>query len=310
MLYGLLNLGKGFKPDKDIPDLSGKVILVTGGNIGLGKESCLQLAKHSPEHIYLAARSPEKGEAAIRDIHTAIPGAKISFLRCDLASLDSVREAARDFISKSSRLDILILNAGVMALPPSTTKEGYEMQFGTNHVGHALLTKLLLPTLLKSAEGEHDVRVVALSSIGHVFAPSSGVDFNTIKTDQKDTSTWARYGASKLANILFIRELARRYPSIKAMAVHPGVVATNLYATFEGDSLVGKANQVLKRIFYQTTESGTRGQLWAATSKDVVSGEYYTPIGVLGQGTGLSKDVKLAEKLWDWTEGELKGFEV
>jgi retinol dehydrogenase-12 len=281
------------------------------GNIGLGKATSLALAKHNPEHIYLAARTPSKAEDAIKEIKTAVPNVKITFIQCDLASLSSVQTAAREFTNKSSRLDILINNAGVMALPAGLTADGYEIQFGTNHVGHALLTKLLLPTLLKTAEEPgSDVRVISLSSIGHKYTPSGGIAFPVLKEEQKSTSTWARYGQSKLANILHSSELARRYPTIKCVSVHPGVVDTNLSATLTGSNvLLGWTKAIVTPLMITPVEKGAWNQLWAATSPDIKSGEYYTPVAVTGGRSGNANNEKLARELWDWTENELKAWE-
>ncbi|KAL8870601.1 MAG: hypothetical protein Q9174_003395, partial [Haloplaca sp. 1 TL-2023] len=143
-----------FDPDQDIPDLSGKVILVTGGNAGLGKEAVLQLAKHKSSRIFLAARTASKGESAIEEIKQVVPSANITLLKLDLCSFKSISAAAEEFKSQSKRLDVLMNNAGIMATPLAETEEGYESQFGTNHMGHALLTKLLLPTLLSTAKEE------------------------------------------------------------------------------------------------------------------------------------------------------------
>lgn len=315
MLYGLLSTGGvSFTPAKDIPDLTGKVIFITGGNVGLGKESAIQLAKHSPERIYLSCRNAAKADAAIKDIQIAAPNAPITYIKCDLASLESVRNAAKEFIEKETRLDILMLNAGVMALPPGLTKEGYEIQFGTNHVGHALLTKLLLPTLLKTAAlPQSDVRIVCVSSLGHMMAPE--LQFDKLKSETGvASSTWARYAQSKLANILFVKELHRRYgeKNITSVAVHPGMVNTNLYQTAFGSAL--HPGKLVQKIFYTSAEDGAKGQLWAATgrsgtgTKEVKSGEYYTPVGVAGQGSKMSNDAKLAENLWEWTEKELESY--
>lgn len=140
-----------------------------------------------------------------------------------------MESAARDFTSKERRLDLLYLNAGIMATPAGLTKDGYEIQFGTNHVGHALLTKLLLPTLSRTAdEPGSDVRVICLSSIGHAAALFTGICFDKLKTEMSWTPTMVRYAQSKLANILFARELARRYPKILAVSVHPGAVNSTL----------------------------------------------------------------------------------
>lgn len=200
------------------------------GNTGPGKESITQLVKHNPAEIYLAARTPSKAEAAIEDIEKATPGAHVTYLPLDLMSFDSIKKAADEFKSKSLRLDILMNNAGIMATPPAFTKEGYESQLGTNHVGHALFTKLLLPTLLKTAEAPNsDVRIVNLSSDGHNFASFiSGIVLDQDKL--KTYNPFFRYGNSKLVNILYSRGLAKRYPQSTSVAVHPGVIYTDLYA--------------------------------------------------------------------------------
>ncbi|KAE8448896.1 hypothetical protein EG329_008692 [Mollisiaceae sp. DMI_Dod_QoI] len=312
MLYGLLDqpLGRGlrFDPDSDIPDLNGKVIIVTGANVGLGKETVLRLSKHNPKRIYMLARNQSKAETAIEDIQSTVPTALISFIQCDLTDLKSVETAAREFSSKEQKLDILFLNAGIMATPAGLTKDGYEIQFGTNHVGHALLTKLLLPTLLKTAEEPgSDVRVICVSSIGHVGAPWSGINFETLKTEMAWTPTMIRYGQSKLANILFIRELVKRYPKILAVSVHPGAVNTELYrSVFSG--WMSSLNFATSGM--DTIEVGAKNQLWAGTARreDIKSGEYYTPVGVSGQGSWKSQDMALAAKLWEWTEKELEGY--
>lgn len=228
-----------------------------------------------------------------------------------------MQAAAREFTSKEDRLDLLILNAGVMALPAGTTSNGYEVQFGTNHMGHALLTKLLLPTLLKTAGKPGDVRVVCLSSIGHISTSWNGIEFGQLKGEMKWYPSLVRYAQSKLANILFVRELARRFPSITAVAVHPGVVDTELWRTmFAGWMGLGGLLNTGKRLFYTTVEGGAKNQLWGATAKKgdgkgkVKSGEYYTPVGVPGNGSWQSQDMKLAGKLWEWTEKELEGYSL
>ena len=202
------------------------------GNNGLGLETCRQLAKHNP-HIYLAARTPSKAQSAIADIKETVPNANITFLQLDLASLESVKKAADTFNTTSDRLDVLINNAGVMALPASTTTEGYEIQFGTNHIGHFLLTKLLMPTLQRTAEGQRDVRIVNLSSEGHRLPPRGGLALKDARSNMASYNTWVRYGQSKLANILFTRELTRRYPAIKSITLHPGGIQTGLSEGFE-----------------------------------------------------------------------------
>ncbi|KAH7305074.1 hypothetical protein BKA65DRAFT_203647 [Rhexocercosporidium sp. MPI-PUGE-AT-0058] len=317
MLYGIIPKNVVlFNAETDIPALDGKVIFVTGGNVGLGKQTILQLSKHNPKRIYLAARTQSKAEAAIKELQSLVPSAQITYIHCDLMSLSSVQACAREFTTKEGRLDLLFLNAGIMATPPGTTTEGYEVQFGTNHVGHALLTKLLLPTLVKTAqEPGSDVRVICLSSLGHLYAPWSGISFPDLKSDMKSSTTWCRYAQSKLANILFAKALQKRYgeKGVKAVAVHPGVVDTELYrSTFSGYMGLGKLLDKGKRYVYTGVEKGALNQLWAAVGKRdaVQGGEYYTPVGVSGQGSKWCWDEELADRLWDWTENELIRYKI
>ncbi|KAJ5096404.1 hypothetical protein NUU61_005760 [Penicillium alfredii] len=300
--------GVNFDPDQDIPDLAGKVVLVTGGNAGLGKETVLQLAKHKPSQIFLGARSGPKAEEAIRSVQESVPGVEIHWLPLDLTSTSSIQSAAEKFHAHSSRLDILILNAGVMALPPGETEMGHEIQLGTNHTGHFLLTKLLLPTLLKTAEDPHaDVRVVSLSSVGHNMAPS----FETILNQDrlKNVNTNARYGASKAANILFAAELARRYPSLTSVSVHPGIILTDLYGAISESSLIAGLGTQTLSFFGSSVPVGARNQLWAAAGakkEDLVNGAYYVPVGNLKSHNCYATSKDMGARLWDWTETELQ----
>ncbi|KXJ88149.1 hypothetical protein Micbo1qcDRAFT_166793 [Microdochium bolleyi] len=298
--------GVAFDPKVDIPSLKDKVILVTGGSSGLGAQSILEFARHEPREIWLGARSATKAQATIDDIKAKVPSATIKFVQMELASFASVRTAAKTVLDGTDRLDILLLNAGIMAVPVRVTDDGYEIQFGTNHMGHALLTKLLQPLLLKTAEQHGGVRVVALSSSSHSFAPTKGIDFDAVKTSHDSVNTGVRYGQSKLANILFVKELARRYPQYTVAAVHPGAVLTNLGAAMQENSWLIRAIVPILSLFVSDVQSGAKGPLWASTSKDVVSGTYYVPVGVTGAGKPLSNDMALAKKLWEWTERELE----
>ncbi|KAF2446897.1 oxidoreductase-like protein [Karstenula rhodostoma CBS 690.94] len=300
-----------FNPAADIPSLAGKVILVTGGNTGLGKQTIAYLAAHSPTRIYLAARTASKAESAIADIQREVPSAVIEYLPLDLTSFSSIAEAASAFKSREQRLDILVNNAGIMMTPFSLTKEGYEIQFGTNHVGHALFTKLLMPVLLQTAEQPGaDVRIVNVSSMGMMLAPSGGIIFN--QADLEKEYTWRRYGQSKLANILFTQELSARYPQITSVAVHPGVIITDLYNAFV-------SGPILKGIFwfyqqlvpilpghFKDTKGGALSQTHLATAdkSTIQNGEFYRPVGIVTKGSSYSQDLGLARKLWEWTEEE------
>ena len=299
-----------FNPDTDIPDLSSKTIIVTGGNSGVGKESVLQLSKHKPGKLYLAARSKAKFDTAVADITKAVPDANIHFLELDLASFSSVKRASETVLASNDRLDVLINNAGVMATPPGLTEDGYENQFGTNHMGHALLTKLLMPLLRKTAgENSSDVRIVNLTSGGERLAPKGGFLPEKCTTDMADYHSYTRYGQSKLANVLFTKELAKRYPTITSTAVHPGRVRTNLLnGFFEDISLTSVFQHTIDYFIMMPVEKGALTQLWTAvgTKEKVKSGAYYSPIGKEGGESGLAKDVKLAERLWTWQEAEFQ----
>jgi NAD(P)-dependent dehydrogenase (short-subunit alcohol dehydrogenase family) len=198
-------------------------------------------------------------------------------------------------------------NAGIMATPLSLTKNGYEIQFGTNHMGHALLTRLLLPTLQKTAkETGADVRIINLTSMGHMWPAKGGICFDEVKTDMRSTGTWARYGQSKLANILFTKGLASHYPDIKIMAVHPGAVNTELQrgpaATWPW---IATPMRLLADVVTATVANGALTQLFAATSKDAKTGTYYVPTGKEDAGSGYARDEKLVTALWDYTQKEL-----
>ncbi|KAL4898834.1 hypothetical protein BDW74DRAFT_126533 [Aspergillus multicolor] len=300
--------GVSFRPQRDIPDLDGKVVLVTGGNAGLGKETIRQIIKHNPEHVFLAARSEEKAQNAITELESTAPNVKITWLPLDLTSTKSIQDAAEFFKAHASRLDILILNAGVMSLPPGETDLGHEIQLGTNHTGHFLLTKLLLPTLLKTAEQPgSDVRVVSLSSIGHNLAP----DFETIldQAKLKQCNTHARYGASKAANILFAAELARRYPSITAVSVHPGIIVTDLYGAVGASNPLAAGFIKLMGMVGTKVEQGAWNQLWAAVGakkSELVNGGYYVPVGIRKPRNRYVTDKNMGRRLWEWTEAELR----
>jgi NAD(P)-dependent dehydrogenase (short-subunit alcohol dehydrogenase family) len=300
-----------FNPSKDIPDLSGKVIIVTGGNNGLGKESILQLSSHSPSKIYLCARSPSKAHLAITSIRSTVPHANIHFLELDLASLASVKTAAETFLAENTRLDILINNAGIMAVPPGLTSDGYEIQFGTNYLGHALFTHLLLPLLLStSSSPASDVRIVNVSSIGVHLAPKVGLVLDQVKTDMKEGfSTWELYGQSKLANVLFTKSLASKYPGIKSVAVHPGGVDTGLARGIkESYGVVGKVGVWATRWLMQDVRKGVVNQLWASVGKgeEVESGTFYFPVAKVHTGSEVKRDERLVGELWEWTEKEFR----
>ncbi|KAG8672400.1 hypothetical protein FPOAC2_05786 [Fusarium poae] len=297
-----------FSPDTDIPSLNGKVILITGGNSGLGLESTRQLLKHDPAKIFLACRSKAKFDQAIAELQEQ--GAKtdaVSFLSLNLASIESIKSAVEEFQQQSTRLDILLNNAGIMMTPEGLTEEGYEIQIGTNHMGHAFLTHLFLPLLEETTKLNPDVRVVFLASIGEAMAPKNPYQFEQFKTTMPNLSSSSRYFISKLANVHYAAALAERHPSVKIISVHPGIVQTNLTGPAISSSLIAGT---LTRLFFSlvgvNSNKGALNQLWAVSDPKAESGVFYHPVGVAGKGSKLSQDKDARESLWDWTQKEIK----
>jgi NAD(P)-dependent dehydrogenase (short-subunit alcohol dehydrogenase family) len=253
----------------------------------------------------MTSRSADKAEKAVQDVLAVVPKANIKIISLDLTDFASIKQAAEHFTSTSSRLDLLINNAGVMAMPYSHTKQNYDIQFGTNHLGHALSVKLLLPTLLKTAElPNSDVRIINLASYGHNFAPSGGILFDEKKAEQASPS--ARYGSSRLANILHARVLAERYPQLTVTAVHPGVIKTDLYTTVNSGTVARCMSSVVMPLFFRDVQDGAWNTLWATTTdkKEVRKNYYFEPVGQAVAGSKYAQDRQLAEKLWNCTEGE------
>ena len=204
-----------------------------------------------------------------------------------------------------------MLNAGIMAVPPGQTKEGFEIQLGTNHFGHFLLTKLLLPILQATSKlPDADVRVVSLTSEGHNFARSKAALFSASKL--AECNAWGRYGYSKLANILFARSLAKHYPEILSVSVHPGLVSTDLYNSTQKTNIIMRVMLMVGGWVRVTAEQGALNQLWASVAPkgEIMNGAYYKPVGVKASGNPLAADEKLAEEFWEWTEKEVesKGY--
>lgn len=301
-----------FHPENDIPSLTGKVILITGGTGGLGKGSLLALVKHKPAHIYFTGRNVERAQAVIAEAKKLAPGARLTFLKCDFTSLAATKTGMQNFVH--DRLDVLMCNAGIMAVPMETSKDGYEIQFATNHLAHALLIKLLLPTMQRTVQMHGgDVRVVILTSVGWRGYPKGGIVFKTLKSGQDfgALGPWRRYAQSKLANILYAAELARRHPELTSVSAHPGVVATDLVSTLGmRDKLMVYAGNGWK---LNTESEGVLNQLWASTAVDkakLVNGAFYLPVGILAQNKldKTASSTQLARELWEWTENALKDY--
>ncbi|KAL9130024.1 MAG: hypothetical protein Q9175_007130 [Cornicularia normoerica] len=292
-----------------IPDLSGKTILITGGTAGLGANTLKVLAKHNPSHLIFTGRNEKSAQLLLEELQAAASSAKVIFVKCDLASFASIDVAADQIKAAAQRLDILICNAGIMAVPPALTIDGYEIQFGVNHLGHALLIKHLLPTLVRTFKTYGDARIISLTSIGFHITPPNGIVFSELRTTQEGGMGfgWKRYGQSKLAVVLYGAELAKRYPSLTVAVIHPGVIATDL---------VNNLGLLNKAIVYATAsrkmvkpEEGVWNSLWAATTdkKNVKSGAFYEPVGELGKQSKFSVDTKLQAELWEYTQKQLQG---
>ncbi|KAI8623283.1 retinol dehydrogenase 11 [Xylariaceae sp. FL1651] len=304
-----------FDPEKDISDLKDKVILITGGTAGLGAQCILQLAPKNASHIYFTGRDAKRGTFVIEEAQEAGCKTPLTFVKCDLASLASVKAAADKILSESNRLDVLMANAGIMNTPPGLTADGYEVQFGTNFLGHALFIKKLLPLMERTAQlPGTDVRIVQLTSTGFRGAPSGGIRFDDLKTVQSMTvfGGMFRYGQSKLAAVLYAQELARHYPSIVSVSVSPGIVDTGLVSnqsTFHRISIWLSA-KILQGGIYPLKQA-TASQLWCAFGprNEIKQGAFYEPVGVQSTiTTKYTQDQELAKRLWDWTENELKNW--
>ncbi|WP_411142373.1 oxidoreductase [Streptomyces sp. x-80] len=263
-----------------IPDQTGRSAVVTGANSGIGYVTARELARRGAR-VLLACRNEARGVAALERLRTEVPTAEVEFRRLDLADLSSVRDFAAaldDF--DGSRLDLLINNAGVMALPYRTTADGFEMQFGTNHLGHFALTGLLLPKLLATP----GARVVSVSSTLHALADVDLGDLNSEHSYRR----WIAYGRSKSANLLFVHELSRRLAAagsqVVAAAAHPGYATTNLQTAgvrMEGRRSAERVIGLGNRVIGQSPEGGALGTLCAATAP------HMRPDSFIGPRNGL-----------------------
>ncbi len=293
----------------DVPDQSGRVAVVTGANTGLGYHTAAALAQ-SGAHVVLAVRNLEKGNLALARIVAAHPRADVTLQALDLSSLESVRAAAAALRKAYPRIDLLINNAGVMYTPKQVTADGFEMQFGTNHLGHFALTGLLLENLLP-VRGS---RVVTVSSMGHRIR--AAIHFDDLQWERRYDRV-AAYGQAKLANLLFTYELQRRLaareqPTTIAVAAHPGVSSTELFRNMP--AVLRPAATLLAPLLFQNAAMGALPTLRAAIDPDVEGGQYYGPDGLgeqrghpkLVSSSAQSHDEDLQHRLWKVSE-ELTG---
>lgn len=296
----------GWTPD-EIPDQTGRTVVVTGANSGLGLVSARELARHGA-HVVMACRTPAKAERAAEQIRADVPGASLELRELNLASLASIRAFADALTADHPEIEVLLNNAGIMMPPRSLTEDGFELQFGTNHLGHFALTGLLLGAL----QAGDAPRVVTVSSIEH---RPGRITFDDLQREKYGPRS--AYQQSKLANVLFGLELDRRLraaesPLISVLA-HPGYSDTNLQRTGPTGLMRGLL-EVGNRILAQSKESGARPQLYAATAPGVRGGEFYGPTGPgeIRGSVGLvtpvprGRDEATAARLWEVSE-ELTG---
>lgn len=295
----------------DLPDLHGRTYLVTGASAGLGEATTVALATRGA-HVVLATRSASKTAAVMDRIHARVPTASMTHLPLDLADLGSVRDAAARALGQHERIDAVIANAGIMAPPLTRTVDGFELQFGVNHLGHAALVAGLLPAVLAA-----DGRVVLVSSGAHRIG---SIDLADLHDERGRYHPWAAYGRSKLANLLYMLELQRRLEASGqraiAVAAHPGYARTDLQTTgptMRGGlrgRLTGVVTAVANQLVAQPASQGALPQLYAAVAPNVEGGSYWGPDGP-GEMRGYpcevprsaaARDLGLAAALWTATE--------
>jgi NAD(P)-dependent dehydrogenase (short-subunit alcohol dehydrogenase family) len=293
-----------------VPDQSGRVAIVTGSNTGLGYETARVLADRGAR-VVIAVRDTAKGDQAAAKIRAAVPDADLKVVALDLGSLESVRAAAAQLKTDHPRIDLLINNAGVMYPPKQTTADGFELQFGTNHLGHFALTGLLLENILPVQNS----RVVTVASIAH--RNQAKIDFDDLQWERKKYNRVAAYGQAKLANLMFSYDLNRRLAGKNTMSVaaHPGVSNTELMRHTPGNNLPGF--DTLAGLVTNSPLVGALATLRAATAKDVRGGQYYGPafpiasMGFVGHphlvtSSAQSHDIAIQQRLWTVSE-ELTG---
>jgi NAD(P)-dependent dehydrogenase (short-subunit alcohol dehydrogenase family) len=278
--------------------MQGKTVLITGGNSGIGKFTAIGLAKLGAKVVF-TSRNQRKGDVARAEIREAAKTQQVEFMDLDLADFASIERFAAEFLRKHERLDVLVLNAGLVLDERSTTKQGFETTFGVNHLGHMLLTELLLDRMKASAPA----RILVLSSDAHQGA-RQGLDFDDLMAERK-YSGWMVYCRSKLANILYTRALAKRLEGtgITVNAVHPGFVASGFASNDDMRGMANRVGMLLLRPFALSSEKGARTSVWVASDPQFEreTGGYYARCKP-AKLTSAAKDDAAAERLW--TESE------
>ncbi|WP_266079678.1 oxidoreductase [Haladaptatus caseinilyticus] len=294
-----------------LPDLTDKTVIVTGANSGLGYEVTRALARNGAS-VVMACRRTNHAMTVKGRILTELPDATLDVRELDLADSESIRSFVDDFESEYDDLHVLCNNAGVMAIPRTETEDGFELQFGVNHLGHFALTGLLFDSLL---ETPGETRVVTQSS---GFHERGDIDFDDLHGEQ-EYDKWAAYAQSKLANVLFAYELDRRLTDsgtedVLSLACHPGYASTDLQRRGperEGSLIRLWAMGLANAVFAQSAERGALPMLYAATADELIGGEYVGPSGLMNMrgspdvqpSSERSYDEKLARRLWDVSEG-------
>lgn len=249
--------------------MTGKVVVITGANSGIGKATAVDLATRGAK-VYLACRDRTRGEAAQRDVISVSGNKNVLFRPLDLCSLESVREFAKNFLAEEKRLDVLVNNAGMVSPKYKQTKDGMELQMGVNHMGHFLLTNLLLDLIKKSTPS----RIINISSVGHKFGK---IDKRDLMNERKPYKAFATYANTKLANVLFTRELAKHLlnTGVTVNAVHPGVVRTEIWKTPK--TFGGRLYDKFMIFFYKTAEEGAQTMIRLAVDPELekVTGKYF-----------------------------------
>ncbi|KAF7793902.1 hypothetical protein EIP86_005024 [Pleurotus ostreatoroseus] len=297
---------------EDIPDLTGKVCLVTGGNTGIGKETCKRLLMKNAI-VYMAARSQHKAEEAIKGLKEET-GKEARFLQLDLADLDSVKRSAEEFKQHEEKLNVLFLNAGVMVPPiEQLTSQGYDMQFGTNVLGHFLFLKLLYPLLSASSSPSAPARLIwTASSVNYYFRPP--IKFDTLEDGQarRALGVTQLYCQSKFATVLLVKHLAKtcKDDGVIVIVVDPGNIKSDLQRYGPDSAIKGALRSAMHSMILHPVELGALTQLYCGTAPEAAdyNGRYLRPWARLGEPHKGTNDVQAQEEMWDYCDGEVKAW--